>query len=116
MCVCARARAGGVGVDTCSPGADLATVSPVPVVQMWQGWDPSRQICCRGAPSLGADVAKGKPCRRVGEGESSSFADEAGAFSRTIADRTAISATWRVCGGGHQREQDRRRAAKRYDH
>ena len=39
-----------------SPGADVATVSRVPV-QMWRGRAESRRRCGRREPSLGADVA-----------------------------------------------------------
>jgi len=45
---------------TCSSGADVAGVGPVPA-PMWQGWAQSRRRCGRGEPSPGADVAGVSP-------------------------------------------------------
>ncbi len=61
------------GRGECSPDADVAAVSPVPVqmwagvspvpVQIWQGGAQSRCRCGSGEPSHGADSDDGIPCR-----------------------------------------------------
>jgi hypothetical protein len=74
-----------------SPGADVAGVSPVPPVQMWQGCAQSRRRCGRGEHSPGADCcAMGEPSSRCryAPGEISPGADsDVGRVGRSVLTR-----------------------------